>query len=58
MESKKNEDSSKVTPSKALGHLMEMFDLQTKRINVVEQQFLSLSARVSGIEGYKNRNRK
>ncbi len=58
MESKKNEDSSKVTPSKALGNLIEMFDLQTKRINVVEQQFLSLSARVSGIEGSKNRNRR
>jgi hypothetical protein len=56
MQSKKNEDSSKVTPSKALGNLMEMFDLQTKRINVMEQQFLSLSVRVSGIEGSKNRN--
>lgn len=52
----KNEDSSKTTPTKALSNIMEMFELQTKRLNIVEQQFLSLSTRVSGIEDPKLRN--
>lgn len=56
MDNKKSEDSSKTTPTKALNNIMEMFELQTTRLNIVEQQVLSLSTRVSGIEDLKFRN--
>ncbi len=53
MKSEKNESNSKTTPTKAMCNLTEMFELQGKRISIIEQQFLTLSARVSGIEGTK-----
>ncbi len=51
MKSDKNESNSKTTPTKAMCNLTELFELQSKRISIIEQQFLTLSARVSGIEG-------
>jgi len=57
MESKKIEENPKTTPTRALCNLMETIETQSKRINVVEQQFLSLSARITDMEGPNPRAR-
>ena len=50
MTPEKIDNNSKI-PSKALYKMSELIDLQSTRINKMEQQFLSLASRVSSIEG-------
>jgi hypothetical protein len=58
MKNKIIESKPPVTQTKAMYNLMEQFEGQTKRINIVEQQFLALSERMSNMEGpnYKARS--
>lgn len=53
MTSKKNESVLATTPTKAMSNLLEVFELQAKRISVIEQQFLNLSSRMSDFENSK-----
>jgi len=57
MKSKQNENSSKITPTKAMYNLTESFEMQSKRISAMEQQFMELASRVSHIEGPKHNTR-
>ncbi|MBI2598370.1 MAG: hypothetical protein HYW50_04190 [Candidatus Diapherotrites archaeon] len=52
---KNNIIQTNLTPTKALRALLEEFDLHTKRIRLIEQQFLDLSARVNMIEDSKHK---
>ena len=58
MTNKKNKNILETTPTKAMCNLLEIFELQAKRISVVEQQFLALSSRVSTVENSKHPSRR
>lgn len=57
MENKNKEIDSNFTPTKAMRNLTDSFELQGQRLNIIEQQFLELAARVTGIEGPKFKSR-
>jgi len=57
MESKKEEIDLMITPTKAMRDLTDLFEQQGQRLNLMEQQFLDLAARISSIEGTKYKNK-
>lgn len=51
------ETSPQPVSSKAMRNLLEISEAQNRRLNIVEQQFLDLFARMNQLENANNRKR-